>query len=104
MAGGPQCWLSQTSAKVINLVHGWGRIRTAERVNCFYEEKNDYNKRFVRTPILGHTDPASNTSCHFAASRTVFPRVPPYLARDRLRLLAQVYDSAASIHMTKKPG
>ena len=57
----------------------------------------------VRTPILSHTDLACNTSYHFAASRTVFPRVPPYLARDRLRLLAHVYDCAASIHMTKNP-
>ena len=59
---------------------------------------------FVRTPILSHTDLACNTSYHFAASRTVFPRVPPYLARDRLRLLAHVYDSVASIHMTENPG
>src|SRR3954469_1022591 len=58
----------------------------------------------VRTPILSHTDLACNTSYHFAASRTVFPRVPPYLARDRLRLLAHVYDSVASIHMTENPG
>ena len=104
MAGGPRCWLSHKLAKVSNLVHGWRRIRTVERVNCFYEEKNDYNKRFVRTPILGHTDLACNTSYHFSASRTVLPRVPPYLARDRLRLLAHVYDSVASIHMTKNPG
>ena len=60
--------------------------------------------RGVRTPILSHTDLACNTSYHFAASRTVFPRVPPHLARDRLRILAHVYDSAASIHMTKNPG
>ena len=52
---------------------------------------------FVRSPILSHTDLACNTSYHFAASRTVFPRV--YLARDRLRLLDHVYDSVASIHM-----
>ena len=39
----------------------------------------------VRTPTQCHTDLACNTSYHFAASRTVFPRVPPYLARDRLR-------------------
>src|SRR3954463_8860876 len=58
----------------------------------------------VRTPILGHIDPACNTSYHLAASRTVLPRVPPYLARDRLRLLAHAYDSVASIHMTKNPG
>ena len=51
------------------------------------------------TPILSHTDLACNTSYHFAASRTVFPRVPPYLARDRLHLLAHIYDSVASIHM-----
>ena len=39
-----------------------------------------------------------NTSYHFAASHTVTPRVPPYLARDRLRILAHVYDnSLASI-------
>src|SRR3954462_10653106 len=58
----------------------------------------------VGTPILSHIDPACNTSYHFAASRTVLPRVPPYLARDCLRLLAHVYDSVASIHMTKNPG
>ena len=58
----------------------------------------------VGTPILSHTDLACNTSYHFAASCTVFPRVPPYLARDRLRLLAHVYDNVASIHMTKNPG
>ena len=34
----------------------------------------------VRTPILSHTDLACNTSYHFAASRIVFPRVPPFLA------------------------
>ena len=34
----------------------------------------------VRTPILSHIDLACNTSYRFAASRTVFPRVPPYLA------------------------
>src|SRR3954469_15014170 len=58
----------------------------------------------VGTPILSHIDPACNTSYHLAASRTVLPRVPPYLARDRLRLLAHVYDSVASIHMTENPG
>ena len=58
----------------------------------------------VGTPILSHTNLACNTSYHFAASRTVFPQVPPYLARDHLCLLAHVYDSAASIHMTKNPG
>ena len=55
----------------------------------------------VRTPILCHTDLACNTSYHFVASRMVFPRVSPYHARDRLRLLAHVYDSVASIHMTR---
>src|SRR3954453_22872092 len=60
--------------------------------------------RSVGTPILSHIDPACNTSYRFAASRTVLPRVPPYLARDRLRLLAHVYDSVASIHMTENPG
>ena len=58
----------------------------------------------VRTPILSHTDLACNTSYHFAASRTVFPRVPPYLAQDRLHLWDHVYDSVASIHMTENPG
>ena len=33
----------------------------------------------VRTPIPSHIDLAGNTSYHFAASRTVFPRVSPYL-------------------------
>ena len=46
MAGGPRCWLSHTSAKVSNLVHGWRRIRRVERVDYFSEEKNDYSKRF----------------------------------------------------------
>ena len=32
----------------------------------------------VRTPIPSHIDLAGNTSYHFAASRTVFPRVSPY--------------------------
>ena len=58
----------------------------------------------VRIPILCHTDLACNTSYHFAASRTVFPRVSPYQARDRLRLLAHVYDSVASIHMIRSLG
>ena len=34
---------------------------------------------FVRTPTQCHIDLACNTSYHFAASRTVFPRVSPYL-------------------------
>ena len=46
MVGGPRCWLSHMSVKVSNLVHGWRRIRTVERVHCFSEEKNDYSKRF----------------------------------------------------------
>ena len=65
---------------------------------------NFVSRNNVRTPILSHNDLACNTSYHFAASRTVFPRVSPYLARDRLRLLAHVYDSVASIHMTENPG
>ena len=32
----------------------------------------------VGTPIPSHIDLAGNTSYHFAASRTVFPRVSPY--------------------------
>ena len=59
---------------------------------------------FVRTPTQCHTNLACNTSYHFAASRTVFPRVSPYQARDRLRILAHVYDNVASIHMTRSPG
>ena len=68
--------------------------------------RNEYlsYKFSVRTPILSHTDQACNTSYQFAASRTVFPLVPPYLARDGLHLLAHVYDSVTSIHMTKNPG
>ena len=58
----------------------------------------------VGTLILSHTDLACNTSYHFAASRMVFPRVPPYLARDQLCLLAHVYDCVTSIHMTENPG
>src|SRR4051812_21797994 len=77
-----------------------------ERAGLRYQHKGIIHVRAasVRTPILGHIDPACNTSYHFAASRTVLPRVPPYLARDRLRLLAHVYDRVASIHMTKNPG
>ena len=33
----------------------------------------------VRTPTRCHIDLAGNTSYHFAASRTVSPRVSPYL-------------------------
>ena len=58
----------------------------------------------VRTPIPSHIDLAGNTSYHLAASRTVFPRVSHYQARDRLCLLAHVYDSVASIHMIRSPG
>ena len=58
----------------------------------------------VRTPTRCHIDLACNTSYHFAASHTVFPRVSPYQAQDRLRLLVHVYDSVANIHMTENPG
>ena len=58
----------------------------------------------VRTPIQSHTDLACNTSYHFVASRMVSPWVPPYLAQDRLHLLAHVYDGVVSIHMTENPG
>ena len=58
----------------------------------------------VRTPIPSHIDLADYTSYHFAASRTVFHGCRLTLARDRLRLLAHVYDSVASIHMTENPG
>ena len=37
-----------------------------------------YNACNVRTPTRCHIDLAGNTSYHFAASRTVFPRVSPY--------------------------
>ena len=36
-------------------------------------------KEDVRTPTRCHIDLACNTSYHFAASRTVSPRVSPYL-------------------------
>ena len=52
--------------------------------------KSRYIGDVVRTPILRHIDLACNTPYHFAASRTVFPRVSPYHARDHLRLLAHV--------------
>ena len=78
-------------------------IHDSPRV-CMYEEKEAELDRHVRTPIPSHIDLAGNTSYHFAASRTVFPRLSPYHGRDRLRLLAHVYDSVASIHMTGNPG
>ena len=58
----------------------------------------------VRTPIPYHIDLAGNTSYHIAASRTVTHGCRLTMARDRLRLLAYVYDSVASIHMTENPG
>ena len=58
----------------------------------------------VRTPILSHTNLACNTSYHLAASRTVFHGSRLTMARDRLRLLAHVYDSFARIDMTENPG
>ena len=58
----------------------------------------------VRTPIPSHIDLAGNTSYHFAASCTVFHGCRLTMAQDRLRLLAHVYDSVASIHMTENPG
>ena len=58
----------------------------------------------VRTPTQCHIDLACNTSYHFAASRTVSPRCRLTFVRDRLRLLAHVYDGVASIHMIKSPG
>ena len=58
----------------------------------------------VGTPIPSHIDLAGNTSYHFAASRTVFHGCRLTMARDRLRLLAHLYDSVASIHMTENPG
>ena len=76
---------------------------------CLVNQDSETDRVFlgegiVKTPILSHTDLACNTSYHFVASRTVFPRVPPYLARDLLRLFAHLYDSVASIHMTENPG
>ena len=62
------------------------------------------NKYIVRTPTQCHIDLACNTSYHFAASRTVSPRCRLTFARDRLRILAHVYDGVASIHMIKSPG
>ena len=57
----------------------------------------------VSTPIPSHIDLAGNTSYHFAASRTVSHGCRLTMVRDRLRLLAHVYDSVASIHMTRSP-
>ena len=57
----------------------------------------------VRTPIPSRIDLAGNTSYHIAASRTVPHGCRLTMARDRLRLLAHVYDSVASIHMTENP-
>ena len=39
----------------------------------------EFKNANVRTPTQCHIDLACNTSYHFAASRTVFPRVSPYL-------------------------
>ena len=36
-------------------------------------------RHYVRTPTRCHIDLAGNTSYHFAATRTVSPRVSPYL-------------------------
>ena len=47
---------------------------------AFSNSGRPYKKDNARTPILSHIDLACNTSYRFAASRTVFPRVPPYLA------------------------
>ena len=58
----------------------------------------------VRTPIPSRIDLADNTSYHIAASRTVSHECHLTMARDCLRLLAHVYDSVASIHMTENPG
>ena len=58
----------------------------------------------VRTPTQCHIDLACNTSYHFAASRMVSHGCRLTMAWDRLRLLAHVYDSVASIHMTENPG
>ena len=41
---------------------------------------SEINRPAVRTPTQCHIDLACNTSYHFAASRTVFPRVSPYLS------------------------
>ena len=80
-----------------------GEIPNAGHMGGKTPMDSDDGGRSVRTPILCHTDLACNTSYHFAASRTVFPRVTPYQAWDRLRPLAYVYDSVASIHMTENP-
>ena len=56
---------------------------------CIYA-RIEHHTSHVGTPILSHTDLACNTSYHFAASRTVYPRLPLYLARDRLHILAHV--------------
>ena len=43
------------------------------------QPKRQRKYRRVRTPTRCHIGLACNTSYHFAASRTVFPRVSPYL-------------------------
>ena len=43
------------------------------------EGRKTQNSAIVRTPTRCHIDLAGNTSYHFAASRTVFPRVSSYL-------------------------
>ena len=40
--------------------------------------KNRNYRASITTPIISHTDLACNTSYHFAASRTGFPRVSHY--------------------------
>ena len=65
------------------------------------DNRQGSDNSFVRTPIPSHIDLAGNTSYHFAASRTVSHGCRLTMARERLRLLAHVYDSVASIHMTE---
>ena len=100
--GTPRFVLEMVSNLTIDKINSTPFTQVSKSSQAVYRDQGGGEN--VRTPILSHTDLACNTSYHFAASRTVFPRVPPYLARDRLRLLAHVYDSVASIHMTENPG
>ena len=54
----------------------WLQGRSRETISVLHLSRID---KPVRTPTQCHIDLACNTSYHFAASRTVFPRVSPYL-------------------------
>ena len=97
------CWVFKQAGK-LNAENKDKRLHSDDEEEPRPPNIGGQKKFPVGTPILSHTDLACNTSYHFAASRTVFPQVPPYLAWDRLRLLAQVYDSVAIIHIIENLG